>query len=331
MWFQQVSERTLAMVCVTVILTAFIVTNPMMQPRPRLYGFGIAARGAECAWPNFPNLNCVGVPPGTVFNTTINGDYEPTANQVIDGWDIQGNLLIFEDNITIRNSRIRGGIFNQWGSTIPTINAHPYTVTDSELGPDQCTDARSRIAALQSANYTARRVYIHDVDHGMDFSEPGNVDVQDSLMTLCWLDEVITPPDGSHVDGVQSLCGLTTCSGLNMVHNSIDDGIPNHGTFAINLVDVNLRGPVNVEKNLLWGANNYVIYTHWRAGSTWTIKDNRLVNGSWLPTLVPTTAEGCEGQSWTGNYAAEINGSYTDSYTGPNQVTSIVGSEIACG
>jgi PA14 domain len=263
----------------------------------------------SCALPNYPKPNCTGVPAGTVYTHTVNGEYNVTTpGTVIDRWHITGQLNIQADNVTISNSKIEGGVFNQFGGShgIP-IYAHPYTINDSTLGPD---NGCSRIAGLQSGNYTATRVYIHNVDHGIDMSEPGHVILRDSFVTLCWLDASVTPPDGSHVDGIQTYCPDSACTGAELTHNTMDDGPAGHGTFTINMNDPHLAGPVALNDNLLTGASNYVIVLEWRTGPDFTVHNNRVVSNTWS-TAAPASAEGtCAHQDWQGNSIVTIDSNW---------------------
>jgi hypothetical protein len=265
----------------------------------------------SCALPKYPTPSCTGVPAGTTYTNTVNGDYEATTpGQVIDKWHIKGQLRVLADNVVITNSKIEGGVFNQFGGGSIAIYAHPYTITDSTLGPDT---GCSRIAGLQSGNYTATRVYIHNTDHGIDMSEPGHIKLRDSFVTLCWVDATVSPPDGSHTDGIQTYCPEAACPDGELTHNTMDDGPMGHGTFTINMNTPNLVGPVNVSDNLLFGASNYVILMEWFAGPNYTVHNNRIVNGTWGSTnpYGAVSAEGtCAHQDWQGNTIVTVDSSF---------------------
>jgi hypothetical protein len=151
---------------------------------------------------------------------------------------------------------------------------------------------------LQEANYTAARVHIRGVDHGVDMSEPGHVLVSDSYLVMCWLPASVTPPDGSHVDGIQTYCAAS-CTDLRLLHNTFDMRPDGKGTFVINIKDTH-AGSVTVNDNLLAGGDNYVIVTQWRAGPNLVLNNNRVVNNTWGNTA-PASGEGtCGHQSWQG-------------------------------
>lgn len=263
----------------------------------------------SCPLPKYPTPSCTGVPSGTAFENTINGDYEATVpGQVIDKWHITGELHVMANNVVIKNSKINGGVFNRFGDS--TTPAYSYAISDSTLGPDTgCL----RKAGLQSGNYTASRVLIHNLDHGIDMGEPGNIVLRDSFVTLCWLDASATPPDGSHTDGIQTYCPQDLCTGAELTHNTMDDGPMGHGTFTINMNTPNLRGPVALNDNLLIGASNYIITLEWRAGAGFTVHNNRLVNGTWGSTnpYGAVSAENtCAHQDWQGNSIVGIDSNF---------------------
>ena len=261
------------------------------------------------------------MPANIVFANTVNGEYHVTTpGMVIDRWHVTGALLVEADNVIITRSKIEGGVFNQFGSGA-SINAHPYTITDSTLGPDT---GCARIAGLQSGNYTATRVYIRHTDHGVDAGEPGHVLVQDSFMEMCALTPAQAPPDGSHVDGIQTYCPDAACTDITLRHNTMVDS-SHFGTFVINIKDPNV-GMFSAYDNLLYGGDNYVIVTQWRAGADWPIHDNRVVNGTW-GGADPDSGEGtCAHQDWQGNTIVNVSGGSTS--TGWDTVSTVA--PLAC-
>lgn len=292
--------------------------SPTLTPTPTPTPTPTA--GGDCALPAYPKVSCVGMPANVVFANTVTGEYHVTTpGMVIDRWHVTGALLVEADNVTITRSKIEGGVFNQFGSGA-AINAHPYTITDSTLGPDT---GCSRIAGLQSGNYTATRVYIHHTDHGVDAGEPGNVLVQDSFMEMC----AVSPPpqpDGSHVDGIQTYCPDAACTDITLRHNTMVDS-SHFGTFVINIKDPNV-GMFSAYDNLLYGGDNYVIVTQWRTGADWPIHGNRVVDGTW-GTAAPASAEDtCAHQDWQGNTIVNVS----DGSTGTGWDTVSTVAPLAC-
>jgi hypothetical protein len=242
-----------------------------------------------------------------VFTKTVTGDYDAVqAGQVIDSWRITGDLHIKAPNVVVKNSEIGRSVFNRYGPGKDSqTNTYPYTVSDSTIGP---ATGCVRQAGLQEANYTATRVHIRGMDHGIDMSEPGNVVLQDSFVYLCWLDASVAPPDGSHVDGIQSYCPEGPCPNVRLTHNTMID--PTHkGTFVVNLNDPHTGG-VTVENNLLSGGDNYVIVAEWRSGADWVFRNNRVVDGTWGGATAASAEGTCAHQSWSGNTIVTVDRDY---------------------
>jgi hypothetical protein len=248
------------------------------------------------------------VPAGTAFVKTVTGDYNAmVAGQVIDKWHITGNLNIKAPNVVVKNTQIDQSVFNRFGPGGDSqTNTYPYTISDSTIGP---ATGCIRAAGLQEANYTATRVHIRGVDHGVDMSEPGHVLVQDSYLVMCWLPPSVTPPDGSHVDGIQEYCPEGPCADLRLSHNTFDMRPDGKGTFVINVKDPHVSD-VTVNDNLLAGGDNYVIVTEWRSGPDLVISNNRVINNTW-GTAAPMSGEGtCSHQRWQGNTVVNIDSGY---------------------
>src|SRR3954462_8015469 len=73
----------------------------------------------------YPNAGNTGVPPGTTL-TTISSANLSTAGQILDGKLVTGDVVVSANNVIIRNSEIRGRVWNTSGS---------YTIQDSTVGP----------------------------------------------------------------------------------------------------------------------------------------------------------------------------------------------------
>jgi hypothetical protein len=261
-----------------------------------------------CPLPKYPSPACTGVPARTVFSKTVNGDYNArVAGQVIDKWHITGNLNIKAPNVVIKNTQIDRSVFNRFGpGSNSQTNTYPYTISDSTIGP---ATGCIRAAGLQEANYTAARVHIRGVDHGVDMSEPGHVLVRDSYLVMCWLPPSVTPPDGSHVDGIQAYCPEGLCTDVQLLHNTFDMRPDGKGTFVINMNDPHISA-VTVNNNLLAGGDNYVIVAEWRSGPDFIFHGNRVVNNTWGGAS-PASAEGtCGHQRWQDNKVVEVDGNY---------------------
>jgi hypothetical protein len=126
-----------------------------------------------------------------------------TAGTVIENLDIQGEIAVLADNVTIRNVRIRSGDY--YPIRYFDNDNHGLVVQDCEIEgtSDDVT------AGLSFANYTARRVNVHGTADGFKADE--NVLIED-----CWIHD-LRNASGQHNDGVQSTGG----KGVTLRHNSI--------------------------------------------------------------------------------------------------------------
>lgn len=268
---------------------------------------GTGGSTSSCALPKYPTPSCTGTPSGTSL-TTINGNYNATTNgEVINAKRITGDLIILANNVVITNSEIDGTIYNDQG-----LLHGSFTVTDTTIGPASGCIGQP---AINDSNYVATRVRSRGHDDGFRVGPPGNVKVYDSYVENCYLPPSQAPPDGSHSDGVQAVCGGTACSGVTIVHNTFD-GTKVPTTNMLNLTDTDLSN-VTATDNLMAGGA-YVVDAWWHSGAVWTIKDNRFVNNSWAYGAV-TAENTCSHQSWSGNTLVTIDSSYN--------ITSTVGSQ----
>ena len=213
-----------------------------------------------------------------------------TPGAVLDGVHIDGDLVVAADNVVIKNSQIDGTLINEVG------NSHfSFTVRDTTVGPERgCITA----PGIGESDFTASRVLVRGHDDGFRISGD-NVRVEDSYARLC-------ANAGSHADGIQSYCPKEKCTGLVFDHNTIDARNVD-ATFMINLNDPNVGG-VEVSDNLLAGGG-FTIVTEWRAGPSWLISNNYVVDGTWA--YGPASAENtCSSQDWSGNFIVTIDADY---------------------
>lgn len=263
--------------------------------------------GSSCPLPKYPSPSCTGVPAGTNFIKTVNGDYTVTTpGQVIDGWNITGSLIIWADNTTVKNSQIGGTVTSAKGMGGYDVY-FSFTITDSTVGPASgCIPS----PGVGESKYTATRVYVRGHDDGFRMSGPGNVTVQDSFARLCYLPPEVVGGDGSHSDGVQAVCGDESlegpCSGLTFRHNTIDArGVPT--TSMLNLVDTHLD-TVTAKDNMLAGGG-YVMHLKWQGGPNWIVQGNHVVDQSWAYGPVDASSK-CANYDWSGNTIVTTDSSY---------------------
>lgn len=270
------------------------------SPTPR------AAAGGSCGLPRYPRPGCTGVPAGTVLtDLPLNEDGDSyavrTPGAVIDHKHIPGNLLIWADNVTVKNSQIDGTVYNDQGKTY-----HPYTITDSTIGvASKCITA----PGLTWANYTARRVKVLGHDDGFRVDAPGHVHIYDSYAKLCWNPPSLAPPDGSHSGGIQAECGDGVCYDATFIHNTIDNRnkMGNSGITYMAFAG-NPTSGWTANENLVMGGTYTVIFW-WTGGPNYEVHNNRVVKSTW--DYGPADARGsCAHQNWSGNTLVTIDGDY---------------------
>jgi hypothetical protein len=263
-------------------------------------------RGGSCALPRYPKPSCTGVPPGTALTklplTIDNDSYAVTTpGAVIDRKHIPGNLLVWADNVTIRNTQIDGTVYNDHDGKL-----HPYTITDSTVGlSSKCITA----PGLLYANYTARRVKVLGHDDGFRASTPARVRIYDSYAKLCWNPPSLAPPDGSHSGGIQAECGEGVCYNSEFIHNTIDNRGPkgNSGMTWMSFSG-NPTSGWKANDNLVMGGT-YTMIFWWTQGPDYEVHNNRVVDGEWAYGPADTRGS-CAHQNWSGNTIVKINANY---------------------
>jgi hypothetical protein len=149
-----------------------------------------------------PGPTNTGVPAGAVLTSSGSIKIE-TPGAVIENLDIEGEITVLADDVTIRNVRLRSGDY------------YPIRYFDNDntglLVEDSEVEGTSDdvTAALSFANYTARRLNVHGSADG--FKADANVLIED-----CWIHDLRNAPE-QHNDGVQSTGG----KGVTIRHNAI--------------------------------------------------------------------------------------------------------------
>jgi hypothetical protein len=143
-----------------------------------------------------PGPTNTGAPKGV--NLTVHqGDLVVTTpGTVIDGWDVRGRVLVKADDVTIRNSVIRGGgPLGSYGALVQSWwGFKNLRVSDSTL---QASSPGVNVDGISGANYTAERLDISDVVDQVKVIG-GNVTVRDS-----WLhDNFHSDNDPNQADGI---------------------------------------------------------------------------------------------------------------------------------
>ncbi|SRR6266498_1440987 len=254
----------------------------------------------------FPNNSNTGVPVGTIFDTTINGDYTVTQDSlIIDKWHITGNLIIAASNIEIKNSQIDGFMGNAYSGA--NSDKH-FTLTDTTVGPS--SGCILDMSAVTESNYIATRVHLRNVSDGFGITQYGNdnpkhsdVTIADSFVELCGVQPV-------HSDGIQGYIG-----GTNVVisHNTINQlpcskasSFPSSWkctqddvqTAPIFISDGSTSA--DVHDNLLIGGSSS-IRINYANGGIYNGANNFVVNNSWQFGPVDNENGMCDGHinPWT--------------------------------
>ena len=213
--------------------------------------------------PSNPGPSNTGVPAGTSLTVKQGDVIVTTDSTVIDGWDVRGYVDIRANNVTIRNSVIRGGTPGTTSRGLVTVASSSYSLTieDSLLDPSTRSPFHD---GLRGMNITAKRLDIRGVVDSAHFYGD-NVTITDS-----WLHDnshfASDPNQGgsaSHDDGIQIQRG----TGITVRNNTItgatnaaimltqdagqvkdlhvEDNLLDHGACVMNIKDM-ATAPLNV-------------------------------------------------------------------------------------
>src|SRR5262245_46917359 len=134
----------------------------------------------SCELPAYPDASCTGVPAGTTL-TIVNGNQTySTPGQVISGLDVRGKVIIRANNVTFKNSIVRGPPAGPCrnGAAIET-NGQGIVIQDVEVmmqNPTACLDG----IWTYNSTVTILRANIHG---GVDGVKTGsNILIQDSYI-----------------------------------------------------------------------------------------------------------------------------------------------------
>lgn len=155
---------------------------------------------SACGKPK-PGPTNTGVPAGTVLKPSKTIKVTKTGD-IIENLDIDGEIEVNADNVTIRRVKITTGSYYPVRYDSPRKG---LVIEDSEIigTSDDVT------SAVSFANYTARRLNVHGSADGFKADE--NVLIEDS-----WIHDLRNGPD-QHNDGVQSTGG----KGVTLRNNNI--------------------------------------------------------------------------------------------------------------
>ncbi len=158
--------------------------------------------GSACSHPK-PGPTTTGVPAGTVLTPSGSIKVEKDG-AVIENLDIQGEVTVLANNVTIRKVKITSGDY--YPIRYFDNNNTGLLVEDSEI----IGTSGDVTSTISFAHYTARRLNIHGSADGLKGDE-------DVLVEDCWIHDLSNGP-GEHNDGLQSTGG----KGVTLRHNVIE-------------------------------------------------------------------------------------------------------------
>jgi hypothetical protein len=250
----------------------------------------------------FPNPASTGVPAGWQPASVHEGDlFVYDAGTVIEDMMITGDLQIRAADVTVRRTRVKGIIWNQYDDN---EQFGGLLIEDTEVGPDSGVKDWGH-GAVGTAGYTARRVEIHNVTDGFRVSGD-NVLIEDSFVKLA-----VIAGECNHLDGVQGYGG-----GRNVViRHSTLDARGSCGNSAVFFADSSPNA--DVQDNVLLGGAYSLRLNQFEIPATFVAKNNHIVDGSYDDGPVYIVDNGALTLTCSGNQVVTIDSNY--------QVTGVVG------
>jgi hypothetical protein len=231
----------------------------------------------------YPDATNTGFVPTGVSLTPYTGPMTVSvAGTIIDSKDINGQITIAANNVTIKRSRIKStGNYGIWVNTGVT----GFQVVDTEIDGQLAVNSLTGIAP---SGWTATRCNIHGFSNGVH--SDGNSTLQDSYIhDLC---TTAQQPTG-HFDGFE--VGTSYTSTVLIRHNTIINN--NDQTSAI------ITGPhgnaLTVDNNLLAGGG-YSMYAPFNTTDAPTPGPIVVTNNRFGPTTKWDTPAGGHGGTYTG-------------------------------
>jgi hypothetical protein len=219
-----------------------VSASPLASASPTPRSTSRPARGGK------PGPNNTGVPAGVRLKV-VNGDQVFTkANQVISGLDIRGYVRIRAQNVTLKNSIVRGGAPRCNAAVIFVERGYSATIQDTEVNPSQPNACLDGIWADDSTllrldiqrvvdgvkafdDVTLRDSYIHNLSRfASDPNQGGGATHNDAVQTYegnqhIWLihnNLALTSDDNAAYQVTQD--GGKKAADLHIVDNWLDGG-----------------------------------------------------------------------------------------------------------
>lgn len=242
----------------------------------------------------FPDASNTGVPAGTVL-TPSGGLTITKAGTVINGLDINGDVLVRAANVTIQNSKVHGRIDTSDNGAAPGTMIKRVEV----IGPyNGAKDSGS--PAVGYTGFTCDGCVVHGWGKGFGL-------VKDVTIKNSWVYDIVVYGDpangGSHNEAILSLGG----SNLVVTNNRLDAGdAPNVSASLALYSQMAAFNNVLVQGNLFDGGG-YCVYAG--LGGSYGASNTRFVDntfgskydkkcGGYGPAIAYSTGNG---NQWTGN------------------------------
>jgi hypothetical protein len=198
------------------------------------------------------------------------GIYRITTNgAVVENIDVNGQIYIDADNVTLRNFRVNGSIPESCAVYVAR-GRKGTVIEDGEI-----TASAYWVAGLGADWFTARRLHIHNVHDGINLGDG-------AVVENCYIHS-LGEGGGGHSDGIQAVLSVWPVT----IRNNFIDA--SYVTAAINNVNTNWI----VEGNTLYGAF-YTIYFN-PSGSNPIVRNNRFGGEGAAQRFAPS------GTIWEGN------------------------------
>jgi Right handed beta helix region len=228
--------------------------------------------------PGFPNSSNTGVPAGTKLTRYAGTLHVTTNGTVIEGLDIEGQVVVDADNVTIRNSRIT--TTEMYG-----ISGSPMTIQNCEI--DGKGAAAGSYGIMSSGTFVGNN--IHGFENGI------GVAGSNTTIKSNYIHDLLAPGD-PHYDGIAAQGGEGGEGNILIEGNTVI------GRDTSDIFIKNDFGPifnVTVNNNYLGGDPGFNIYVDGRASggpiTGVTITNNHMQKGHWGYIAIDKSAPAVSG------------------------------------
>jgi hypothetical protein len=203
-----------------------------------------------------PTSKNTGVPPGVSLKVVNGNQTYSKDNQVISGLDIHGYVHITGDNVTLKNSIVRGGGKRCNASVIEISNGGSATVVDTEINP---TNPNACLDGIWAEDAKLQRLNIHGVVDGLKAND--NVTLTDSYIhDLSRFDDDPNQGGGpTHNDSVQTFLGNKH---ITLRHNNLLATSKDNAAFQVSQDGGGRATDLHVEDNWLDGGGCTLNFAH---------------------------------------------------------------------